>query len=173
MMGRTDLLLTGLVAGAVTGYFFDRQGGAERDLEQRIRSVLDGYVGNPAAIEVRVEDGRVVLSGAVLTREANDLLAAVYRVAEPRSVFNRLDYHDTSDEIPAVHTSGPASSTTRLLASSAGGLLVGWSLWRRGKLGLLLGASGLGLIACALARHNGRARGAALSFDETMFLREW
>ena len=145
--------------------------GAERGLEQRVRSMLGQYVSNPRAIEVRVEAGRVMLSGPVLTREANDLLAAVYGVAGTRGVLNRLDYHDTRDEIPAFCAPARAPSATRLIASSAGGLLVGWGLWRRDGLGLVLGASGLALIACALAAHAGRARRAPLGFHERMMIR--
>jgi hypothetical protein len=170
-MGKNDLLMTGLVAGALTGYLSDRRRGAERDLEQRIRSVVGHYVSNPRAIDVQVDDGRVVLSGAVLTREANDLLAAVYRVAEGRSVFNRLNYQDTAVEVPAPHASARTSSATRLVASSAGGLLVGWGLWRRDGLGLLLGTSGLALIACALVPRARRARRAPLGFHERMMIR--
>ena len=174
-----NLLLTGFLAGALATYFLDRRSGSDRRarvrnrlerwgepasgavLERGVRSVIGECVSNPRAIEVRVDDGRVVLSGPILTREADPLLAAVYRTAGARSVLNRLDYHDTPDEVAALRALSRASvawtPATQLVVSSAAGLLVGCGLARRGKLGLALGACGLGLVACALARRSGSA----------------
>jgi hyperosmotically inducible protein len=72
-------------------------------LKERVRSALGHVVSQPSAVDVELEDGRVVLSGALEESEADRLLAKVARVRGVKSVQNRLE---TSGETGAGREDG-------------------------------------------------------------------
>ncbi len=71
-------------------------------LASRVRSEIGHTVRHAGAIDVRVTDGEVTLSGPVLADEAVGLLATINTVPGVRRVNDRLDVHQASDSIPAL-----------------------------------------------------------------------
>jgi hypothetical protein len=128
-------------------------------LSDRVRSKMGRLVSHPSAIEVAAQDGCVILSGPVLAEEVDKLLAKVHSVRGVREVENRLEVHESAGNISALQGEGRTARplwqrnwapTTRLLAGTAGGALAVAGLARRDKLGAVLGAVGLGLLARGL-----------------------
>ena len=130
-------------------------------LETRVRSKLGHYVSHPGSIGVVVYDGRVFLSGPILTSEVEPLLEALRRVRGVQGIENRLDEHERREDISGLQ-GGIArtgeqyellqsnwSPTARVLAGLTGGTLTLLSAGRRGPLGLGLGLLGAGLFARA------------------------
>jgi hypothetical protein len=83
-------------------------------LTDRVQSKLGYVVRNPSAVLVRVEDGRVVLSGPVRADELSQLLAEVGAVRGVRGVENRLDVHDEPGNVPELQGDKPKPSPRRL-----------------------------------------------------------
>lgn len=80
-----------------------RQGSADdRKLEGRVRSKLGHHVSHPSAIEVRCEDGRVILSGPVLASEVDKLLSKVNKVKGVQEVESQLEVHESADDVPSL-----------------------------------------------------------------------
>lgn len=73
----------------------------DRKLEGRVRSKLGRHVSQPSAIQVQCEDGRVVLSGPVLSSEADKLLSKLKRIKGIHEVENRLELHDDAEDLPS------------------------------------------------------------------------
>jgi uncharacterized membrane protein len=123
-------------------------------LSERVRARLGRIVSHPKAIDVRSTDGIVILSGPVLTREAARLLRRVRRVSGVRAIDDRLDRHETAENIPALQGGTPRieraellqenwAPTYRMLGGLAGAAMVGYGLRTRGLFGgLLLGIGG-------------------------------
>jgi uncharacterized membrane protein len=127
----------------------------DKALAARVRSRLSRIVSHPRAIEVYVDQGRVTLAGAVLSREVGRLLDYVRNVRGVHTVDNRLESHDHPD-VPSLQDGnmreglrfdhGDWSPATRLLSSLAGGALMAYGIRRRGLAGAALGMMGAGLI---------------------------
>jgi osmotically-inducible protein OsmY len=64
----------------------------------RVRSAIGRYVSQPSAVEVKVNNGVVTLSGPVLSRELDDLLCAVYSARGVTTIENRLDIQRMAGE---------------------------------------------------------------------------
>lgn len=77
----------------------------DRKLRERVRSRIGSVVSNPGAIQVRAEEGRVILSGPVPAREVSSLLSRVRSVRGVREVENRLEVHEHPD-IPSLQGTG-------------------------------------------------------------------
>jgi uncharacterized membrane protein len=133
---------------------------SDHQIAERIRSTLGFVVRHPRAIDVRVEDGGVMLTGPILADEVDRLLAAVRSVAGVRSIENHLRVHREPGNEPALQ-GGPRrprrgrvfpmlqrvwSPTTRLFAVATGGTLALWGLGRRGPGRLPAGLGGLALL---------------------------
>jgi hypothetical protein len=71
-------------------------------LEARVRSEIGRVVANPGSIQVTALDGRVALSGPVLEREMNKLLACVAAVRGVHGVENRLQPHPEPADVPGL-----------------------------------------------------------------------
>jgi hypothetical protein len=136
----------------------------ERVLADRVRAKLGHHVSHPGAIEVKAEDGQVVLHGSVLAAELEPLLAAARSVRGVQEVDCRLEVHERPDGVPELQGDGARPrrrlSPARLLMGAAGGTLALTGFARRDKVGAALGAVGLGLLArglagCAVARRSG------------------
>lgn len=132
-------------------------------LVERVRAKLGRHVSHPHAVRVDAVDGMVTLSGAILEREADALLAAVGRVRGVRGVTDRLEIHEHARHVPALQGGrAPAGDhldvlqqhwapTTRLIVGAAGGMLVAAGAMRRDVRGSLAAVIGLGLVARAAA----------------------
>jgi hypothetical protein len=125
----------------------------------RVRTVIERAVSHPAAIAARVRDGRVTLSGPVLTHEAHDLLRRTVRVAGVRRLHDELKRHATARGVPALQTPGrqrpgPDRETWRpvwrLLRGGAGLALGGMGARRGGPFGIAMAAAGGAMLLRAL-----------------------
>lgn len=74
----------------------------DEQLAQRVRAELGHHTTHSSAIEVSVHDGRVILSGPILTEEAEEVVKAVHKVRGVDVVENRLQFHETPGEVPAL-----------------------------------------------------------------------
>jgi hypothetical protein len=95
----------GLVAEAAAKITRDET--PDEKIVARVRSELGRVVSHPGAIEVTAKDGIVCLTGPVLADEVDDLLAAVSAVPGVREVDNRLEVHETPDNVPALQGGKP------------------------------------------------------------------
>jgi hypothetical protein len=133
-------------------------------LAERVRSQLGGLVRHPSALEVRVEQGDVTLSGPVLRDEVDPLLSGVSSVRGVRAVEDRLSVHDGPGNVPDLQgqpmprPSGRQwdfmqrhwSPTTRLLTGATGGAMAAYGAGRRDVFGGAIGLAGLTLLTRAL-----------------------
>ena len=131
---------------------------ADDVLKARIRSKLGRLVSHPHAIEVRVVDGRAILSGPILAAEVVPLVEILSGIAGLNSIENLLEVHEKADisalqggKQPKGERFGPFkttwSPTTRLVAGLAGGALTIYGARRRGALGSAMSTAGLGMLA--------------------------
>jgi hypothetical protein len=70
----------------------------DRVLEERVRAELGRVVTKPASIEVAAIAGTVVLSGAIVASEVDDLLSSVRGVSGVEDVENRLEVYETPED---------------------------------------------------------------------------
>lgn len=121
-------------------------------LLKKVQKKVRGAVSYPAAIEAAVEESRVILRGLVLASEVARLLVALEAVEGVTAVDNQLEIHESARDLAPYKNGrrwvGPA---TRVLTGSAGSALALAGLRRKDKLGVALGAVGLGLLAHGLA----------------------
>jgi osmotically-inducible protein OsmY len=71
-------------------------------LVERVRAQLGKPVSHPHALDVRAEDGKVIVSGAVLRHEVDDLLATIAKVRGVKEIENRLEIHERAGNIPSL-----------------------------------------------------------------------
>lgn len=112
---------------------------------------------HPGLIEVRIQDGRVVLSGAVLHRELEDVVSTVVSTPGVTEVTHQLEVVERAEDLP-VSMPGlgllPSAQTPegRLLLLGLGGALLVFgagglfALLRKGLWGLLLIGMGARLL---------------------------
>ncbi len=125
----------------------------------RVRIAIERAVSHPAAIAALVRDGRVTLSGPVLTHEAHDLLRRVVRVAGVRRLHDELQRHPTVKGVPGLQ-SPPTRRTGsdletwrpvwRLVRGGAGIALGGLGARRGGPFGIAMAAAGGAMLLRAL-----------------------
>jgi hypothetical protein len=128
-------------------------------IAERVRAKLGRVVSHPSAIDVSVTDGRASLMGLVLADEAERLLDHVRSVRGVHEIEDRLERHETPDDVPGLRGSGrlpwtrlelfqqPWRPTARLLAGVTGGALVLGGLARGGRAGWPVGLTGVALLA--------------------------
>lgn len=116
-------------------------------LVDRIRSRIGHVVSHPRAIEVTANAGQVVIRGPIFAAEVNRLLSAVGGISGVKNVENRLEVHETAENVPAlqggIEPSGgrfavlqriwPASATA--LVAAGGGVLAYYGWNRRDRVG--------------------------------------
>jgi BON domain len=138
-------------------------------LAERVRSKLGFVVSHPSSIDVQANEGVVTLSGPVLTAEVQRLIAGVASVRGVRDVENRLEVHETSDNVPGLQGNlpkrtgrmlgllqGHGSPSTRLLLGTVGVvLLFGLNPFRKSAAAWSL-LAGLGLLAWSVAEEESR-----------------
>lgn len=146
----------GLVAEA--GTRLRKVDAEDQVLEARVRAMLGHYVSHPSAIQVQCKDGRVILSGPVLASEVDKLLSKVKKVKGVHEVENRLEVHDSADDVPALHGGSSNGGRFALPAMSKRNAALG--------LGALAGTVGLGLLA-----RSGKARELTRPLRETRWMK--
>jgi hypothetical protein len=138
-------------------------------LAERVRSKLGFVVRHPSSINVQASEGVVTLSGPVLTDEVQRLIAAVAAIRGVRNVENRLEVHETSDNVPGLQGDVPKrtgqlldvfqdrwSPSTRFLLGTAGlVLLFGLNPFRKNAAAWSL-LAGLGLLSWSVAKEEWR-----------------
>lgn len=141
---------------------------ADSVLEARIRSKLGRVVSHPHAIEVRVVDGRAILTGPILAAEAVPLFEVISSIAGLKTIENLLELHESAGDLPALQGGkrrsrqrfGPLktkwSPTTRLVAGVTGGALTIYGGKRRGALGSAISTIGLGIIGRAITNFEAK-----------------
>lgn len=140
---------------------FRREPVSERILEERVRSAMGRVVSHPHAIQVRAENGRIILSGPVLSAEEDQLLSTAAAVRGVSAVENQLERHQDAGRIPALQGGASRSGrigsarenwppATRLLAGAAGGALAATGMTRKGAAGAAMGILGTALLIRAM-----------------------
>lgn len=134
-------------------------GADDRVLAERVRSKLGQFSRHPSAIDVHATNGAVTVSGPVLEDEYDAICHAIARIPGVAQIFNRLERHQSADEVPALQGStdrkpGPRfalmqsnwSPSARLAAGVMGTAALLYGLNRRTVGAATLAASGLGLL---------------------------
>lgn len=138
-------------------------------LAQRLRAKLGFLVRNPSSIAIQVDHGQVTLEGPVLSDETEQLIDMVKSMRGVRGVENRLEAHESPDNVPGLQGElGPRptgetldllqqrwSPTTRFLVTSAGVLLPFLAGRNRKAAAASVAFAALGLAAYALSEGNG------------------
>jgi uncharacterized membrane protein/gas vesicle protein len=131
-------------------------------LMERVRAKLGRAVSHPHAVKVEAHDGRVILSGPILTHEKEQLLKVVRDVPGVLDVQDNMEVHDTPDSIPSLQGGKPRQPlpsfmqdnwppTLRAIATVGGGALGYYGLKRRrSPTGVALTALGTALLARGL-----------------------
>jgi hypothetical protein len=87
---------------------------ADDVLEARVRAEIGRAARNPGAIHVAASDGRVTLTGPVLTDEKQALVACVESVSGVEEVEDRLEPHESAGDVSSPQGSkGPRTKTDR------------------------------------------------------------
>jgi uncharacterized membrane protein len=128
-------------------------------LVARVRSRLGRVTSHPGAIGVTATHGQVVLSGPIIAREHEGLINAVCAVPGVVEVNDQLEVHESGEGVPALQGGGSSPETehnmfmqgnwtpaARMLAGTAGGLLLLNALQKRGIASLLMGLAGSALL---------------------------
>ncbi|MFL6237643.1 MAG: hypothetical protein ACJ76N_31285 [Thermoanaerobaculia bacterium] len=122
-------------------------------LLKKVQKVVRVTVSHPAAIDPILEAGRVYLHGLVLASEVARLLAALEAVEGVSGVENRLELHESPQDLAAFRKGGRrwVGPATRVLTGTTGSALALAGLKKKSGLGVALGAVGLGLLAHGIA----------------------
>ena len=138
---------------------------SDHALAERIRARLGALVGHPGSIEVKVENGKVILSGPILASEVDRLIGTVSSMRQVTDVENRLEVHDSAQSVPGLQgqpgprRSGEApdlmqvswSPTTRFIAGTFGGTLALYGARQLNVFGTAVATLGTAIVARALA----------------------
>jgi hypothetical protein len=124
-------------------------------LIERVRARLGHLTEHANAIGVGVKNGCVTLSGPVLTQDQHAIVRGVSRVPGVRALIDGLDVHTHADVATLQHEPRPprhnaAWSPLQRVALSGLGTLVLYGLFRRGWLGLTIGALGGAVVLQAM-----------------------
>lgn len=138
---------------------FNGNGVSDQVLKERVRAEMGRWTSHPGAINVDVYEGEVSLRGPILEHQLDGLLKAVERVPGVHTIDNRLVEHKTAEGVPALQGGDvppalrpdPWPPSTRLLAGTAGGALMGVGLKRSGVLGNLLSMLGFAALVRAIS----------------------
>jgi uncharacterized membrane protein len=143
---------------AKTQSHFSGQEVADHVLAERVRAELGRVCSHPGSVDVVVQNGRVTLTGMILSHEAGRVRARVASVPGVRNVDDRLDIREEAGGLPALQGGAPRrvrygwlqtkwSPTVRLLSGVAGTGLALHGAARRDLVGLVTGLSGARLLA--------------------------
>jgi uncharacterized membrane protein len=87
-------------------------------LEEQVRARISRAVSNAGALEVRADDGAVVLAGPLLKRELNKLMSAAWSTPGVERIDNQLELHDQPGDIPALQGARKQGVQSRLMGES-------------------------------------------------------
>lgn len=132
-------------------------------LEARVRSKLGRAVSHPGAISVMADNGRVTVSGPILSEEVEAITSAISSVPGVREVDDQLEIHEYPD-IPSLQGGRPRaersewmqsnwSPATRFLSIAWGAGMVTFGLKRRDSVGAAAGAVGAYCLVRGIANH--------------------
>ena len=141
-------------------------------LAERIRSKFGGLVSHPSSVKVKVENRTAILSGPILTAEAEHLINHIASMRHVASVENRLEMHERGESIPGLQGKAGLrasretwnrmqvnwSPTTRFIAGTFGATLALYGAKKLNLFGTAVATVGAGVLARAL--WNKRVRGA-------------
>ncbi|TAK07818.1 MAG: BON domain-containing protein [Candidatus Manganitrophaceae bacterium] len=127
-------------------------------LEARIRAKLGMVSAHPGAIEIRVNNGQVTLSGPILAEESERVLSAISAIKGVSGVENQLESHETADNVPSLQGGRRRmqpfelmrenwSPSARTLMGFTGTVLTLYGLRRDGFFRTMVGTVGLGIVA--------------------------
>jgi osmotically-inducible protein OsmY len=85
-----------------TGNLSRRRTVSDATLVAQAQSRLNRLVSRPSAVEITANQGQLTLSGPVLDRECEDLLASVASIRGVKEVVNRLDVQERTTTIMGV-----------------------------------------------------------------------
>jgi uncharacterized membrane protein len=134
-------------------------------LAERVRSKLGRVCSHPRAIRVSCNDGMVTLRGDVLEHELSAVLRGVRHVPGVKALRHELQLHQEPGRMPFLqgHTRRGEPHTEylqrnwspapRIVAGSAGTLLLAAGLRQRSPLGAGLAISGLALLARSVSNQ--------------------
>jgi len=137
-------------------------------LVERVRSKMGRAVSHPHAIYVIAQNGRVRLSGEILSDEVDDLIRSVWAVKGVKEVDNKLTPHAEPGEVSSLqggrarHGSRFAllqsnwPPAVRLVVGVAGAATTAAAIKERGILGSILGGIGAGMMLLALTNQSVR-----------------
>lgn len=140
-------------------------------LVARVRSELGRVCSHPRAVIVTASNGTVTLSGPVLEREIDNVLAATRGVRGVSDVDNRLEVHSDPGNVPSLQGGVERPGTrmeimqehwtpaARLLLGTGAAALAGYGLTRRDTAGNLLGLLGAAVLARSITNADPRAMG--------------
>ena len=135
-------------------------------LIERVRARLGRLVSHPHAIQVGARRGLVTLSGPILEREVEPLLAAVHNVWGVSDVEDKLVAYERAENIPSLQGGAEPRETRAMLmqdnwppalraAAVTGGTLLTLRGMHRGSLtGLVLMLVGLGFAIRGVANRS-------------------
>jgi hypothetical protein len=135
-------------------------------LVERVRSQMGRAVSHPHAIQVTAKDGKITLSGDILSDEVDDLTRCVSAVKGVKEVDNELMIHDEPGEISSLqggHTRrgnryGLLQSNwppaVRLIAGASGAAAAGIGAKQGGLIGSIISAAGIGLVVAAITKQS-------------------
>jgi uncharacterized membrane protein len=131
-------------------------------LTERVRAAVGHCVSHPGAIHVAVNNGRVTLTGPILTQEAPLLIDQVLGVAGVRDLDNRLQRHAEPGNVPElqgtpqylrrtsfIRSPRDWTPSARLGAALVGGIASLYGLAGRGIASKAFGLGGLALLTRA------------------------
>ena len=85
----------------------------DAELRDAIQARLGRMVSHPGAIDVSVDNGVVRLSGRILAKERDGLLAQVQQMTGVQKLVNAMTAHDLPQEIASREAPVPAAAATR------------------------------------------------------------
>lgn len=142
-------------------------------LAERVRSKLGFLVRHPSAVEVEVSQGQVTLRGPVLSDEVQQLVRGVETVRGVHDVENRLEVHETTEDMPSLQgvtekRTGTRldvlqrhwSPSTRFLVGLAGAAVILAADRYRNEFASLSTLLALGLLAYGLVQQGAQNRSA-------------
>ena len=146
----------GLSAGAKT--LVSKTPVSDEVLVERVRSKMGRVVSHPHSINVIADNGRVTLSGPILTNEVAKLIVCASSIPGVTGVENTLEPHDEAGDVRGLQgghqrrersdlTQENWSPTAKVIAATTGGALLLYGAKHPKVLGAAAGVLGAGLIA--------------------------
>ena len=137
----------------------------DETLAERVRSKMGRFVSHPRAIAVDAVDGCVTLRGPILAGEVDGLLRAVRAVRGVHQVEDRLEPHDSAENIPSLQGGIPRpgvpfqlaqenwTPAVRMTVGAVGASLLGYGVVRRDRAMMPLALIGLALLTRSSANR--------------------